>query len=349
MVDCKINLLEGPKANQFNCLCTIFLWATIYILASTCSKFKLVDLDVDVMIHDWTFYVDCGMYLIYLILQFSTTGFRKFIKTGNIRDILKINIENKFSIKFHGQAWYIMKEANNKSRKMITYDKKIIYHFKTGSDFSNIIINSESVKNKKYLDLEIEYEYICLDNETKKEHDIKYEEFYNETRIKDNFFSVKKLVEIPNAHSKNIISLQNPCLTILDKIIFIIAIFLTLGQIYKYFISQHIYESHIKITKIISNYYDLTEADFFYNIQPLVKLNQGTLNYQRNLFAFKNPDYLENIFSNNKKPFSNEFKEYVSQNKDFIKDSNEILALEGNDENLIDDNNNNKLELVELI
>jgi hypothetical protein len=30
--------------------------------------------------------------------------------------------------------------------------KTIIYGFKTGSDFSNIIINSESVKNKKYLD-----------------------------------------------------------------------------------------------------------------------------------------------------------------------------------------------------
>ena len=138
MVDNNKNLLEGPMADKFNCLCSIFLWLTVYILASTCSKFQIVDLDVDVMIHDWTFYVDCGMYLIYLILQFSTTGFKKFIKTRNIRDILKINIENKFSIKFHGQAWYIMREKNE-TRKMVTYDTKIIYDFKTGSDFSNII------------------------------------------------------------------------------------------------------------------------------------------------------------------------------------------------------------------
>ena len=104
--------------------------------------------------------------------------------------------------------------------------------------------------------------------------------------------------------------MQNPCITIIDKIISIIAIFLTLGQIYKYFISQHIYESHIKITKIISNYYDLTEADSFFNIQPFFELNKRTLNYQRNLFAFKNPENnegLEIIFSNSKGPFPDEF------------------------------------------
>ena len=39
---------------------------------------------------------------------------------------------------------------------------------------------------------------------------------------------------------------------------------------------------------------------------------------------------------------------YVFKNKDYIKDSNEILTPEGNDENLIDDNNN-KLELTKLI
>jgi hypothetical protein len=62
------------------------------------------------------------MYLIYLILKFSTIGFKKFIKTRNIWDILKINIENKFSIKFHGQAWYIMRETNE-TRKKFIYDK----------------------------------------------------------------------------------------------------------------------------------------------------------------------------------------------------------------------------------
>ena len=149
MVDCKRNLLEGPTADKFNWPCTIFLWLLVYTLASTCTKFNLFDLDVDIMIHDdWTFYADCGMYLIYLILQFSTIGFRKFIKTKNIRDILKINIENKFSIKFNGQAWHIIKDTHKKSRKMITYDKKVIYDFKTGADFSNIIINSESIQKK---------------------------------------------------------------------------------------------------------------------------------------------------------------------------------------------------------
>ena len=175
--------------------------------------------------------------------------------------------------------------------------------------------------------------------------------FVMKLELKIIIFQVKKLVEIQNMYSKNIISLQNPCTLIIDKIISIIAIFLTLGQIYKYFISQHIYESHIKITKIISNYYDLTEADSFFNIQPFVELNKGTLNYQRNLFAFKNPENnegLEIIFSNSKSPFPDEFNSYVFKNKEYIKDSNEILTPEGNDENLIDDNNN-KLELTKLI
>jgi hypothetical protein len=238
------NHLEGENAASLSFASSFLLWIFIYIfLLKEKEKneenednkdkieyeLKLRDFDIDEILHDIRFYLLCGSYVFYLITQF-VTGFRQFIKLQNFRDILSNNIENKFSIIFHGKAWHEDHSSKN-TKNVVTYDRKIIYDFKSGADFSTIIIDSESIKNKSYFDLEIEIEYICLDDKTKKNHDNYYKKYYDLTKSMDKEFSFEKIVDIPKTHSKNIISLTNSLIIYIDRILLIIFYFFVLRYI----------------------------------------------------------------------------------------------------------------------
>ena len=305
-----INHLEGDKSNCFNVLYTFFFWAMVYC-AFTDEKRKIDTTNLNTVIHDSSFHIILAMYIVYLLMQFFTTGFRKFIQVQDISKILKVNIENKFRIIFKGKAWH-EENRNGHNEDVTTFTKKIKYEFKCGADYSKVIIDSNYAEGKKYLDLEIEIEYICADDITKSNHDTAFSEFEDLVRRKDTYHSVKKVIEIPKAHSKNIISLTSCCSMTFDRILFIIAIFLTLGQPFKYYISRQICKRNIKITKVISNYYDLTEADYFFNIQPNVKLNGENLQYNRKSFTFKNEEGLE-VALNNTNLLTSELKSFDSE------------------------------------
>ena len=321
-MNCLFNRLEGEKAAAFNFFTTFFMWFFIIIFfIRKKDGIDLRDSDNDDMPKDSDLYLICGFYLSNLIGQFIT-GFRQFMKLQNLRDILSNNIENKFSIIFHGKAWH-----KKDSKEVITYDKKITYNFKSGADFSTIILDLESI-NKSYWDLEIEIEYICLDEKTKKNHDTLYNNLYDNTKRMDKEFSFEKIVDIPKTYKKNIISLTSPLIKYIDRILFIIFIFLGLGIFYKYFINCRMYEQHIKIIKIISNHYDLTGSDSFFIIHPFVKLNEEILKFNRNLYTIKNAEELEIIYSKEDNSLTDEIRKYISKNKDLIQSSENILIYE---------------------
>ena len=344
------NYIEGCGSCVANWALTIILWTTTIFISIFSKDFKkgIKNHDSDKLNHCFAFWLDFIVYLIYIILQFSTTGFRKFIKIQNICNVLKINIENTFEIKFHGKAWHeetdTDSQGNTTTHNVVTFNEKIKFEFKSGADCSKINIDSNDINNKRYLDLEIGIEEICVDEKTKKEFTITYDEFYERTRRADDFFSVKKKIKIPNAHSKNIITLSNSYIIILDRIIYIICILLSLGQIYKIVISCFMNKKKIIIKKVISNYYDLTSGDSFFNIQPSVKLFGEYLEYQRNLYTFKNTSNgLELMLSE-----TNQLNPELKLN-DFHDDN--ITYNLFNDENDEDANidNNNKLEMKKLI
>ena len=47
-----------------------------------------------------------------------------------------------------------------------TFNETYEYKFQSGADYSVFIIDSSDINNKRYFDLEIEYEYIGLDADT---------------------------------------------------------------------------------------------------------------------------------------------------------------------------------------
>jgi len=112
-------------------------------------------------------------------------------------------------------------------------------------------------------------------------------------------------------------------------------------------------KKQIQITKMISNYYDLTSLDSFFNIQPNVVLFGENIKYNREKCVFKNREGLE-IMISEKYPLSDSYRKYDSQNKDKFKNNNYNYNYnddnnyeEENDENAASDNA--KLEMDKLI
>ena len=118
------------------------------------------------------------------------------------------------------------------------------YFYKSGSDYSVIIIDSKSINNSRYLILTINHTYVCADEMTKKERNESYKNFSKEISKKDREFKVKEELIIPGTHTRNFIYLTNYWRIFLDRVIYIICIFLSFGQIFKIYISCFIAENN---------------------------------------------------------------------------------------------------------
>ena len=321
-----MNKVESYNIIACNFTATLVLWFFVGILIFYIKvRYGLENLNFDIVFHDLFFYPVLILYIIYLIIHFSSTGFRRIMQMGNLKYIIQNNIENTFSLHFNGSAWREEQRTDSDGDIEIvnihTYYHQI-YDFKSGCDFSKVIIDSKDIKNKKYINLEIQYEYFCADENTKNEHNEIFDNLTKVTKSKDNKYSVDKILIIPNSHKKNIVSFANAYVNFFIKFFYILFIFLSFGQIYKLIICFYMIQIKIKITKVISNYYDLSQADPFFEIMPTVKIFEENLNFDRNKFSFKNSDNLEIMPSENNKlnselklSYFNDMQELNNDNK----------------------------------
>lgn len=130
-------------------------------------------------------------------------------------------------------------------------------------------------------------------------------------------------------HSKNIISFSKWYIIILDRFVYIICIFLSFGQVYKHIICRYMARKAIKITKIISNHYDLTSVDWIFNAEPYVTLLDEKILYNKEKRSFRNSQNLELTLSE-KYPLNTVYIEHNSQNKAKIT-TNKLFNVDEND------------------
>jgi hypothetical protein len=127
------------------------------IIISEEVRDKIKRLDFYGMIQSGLFYIILGFYIIYLLLQFFTTGFRKIYIYHSFKTVLKDNVENKFKIKYHGKAWHIETDTDSNGHQTkhenTIFNKAIHFSFESGADFSVGNINSSDNNNSRYFDL----------------------------------------------------------------------------------------------------------------------------------------------------------------------------------------------------
>ena len=122
-------------------------------------------------------------------------------------------------------------EGNYTENRIRTFNETYEYKFQSGEDYSVFIIDSSDINNKRYFNLEIEYEYMGLDADTFNDENKAYSNFYKRANCDESFF-VKKLVDIKGTHPKNIISFCNYFIVLLDRLTYLICILLSFGHIY---------------------------------------------------------------------------------------------------------------------
>lgn len=283
---CK-NYLEGEDCSisilSYQLFCLIIYISYIYIYFYDKENFNIFSIIILLM-----------FYISNIIVQFVSVGFRKFLCIQNLKSILYNNIQNKFTVTIKAESWHTTFEGeNNTPTRHTTFKEKVIFEFNSGCDNTVEIIRNELIKpHHKYLDLEITYNLECLDNWTQNEYNYVYNNLLEKARIADESHSINVIIGIKNGHSKNIVSLTNGFNRFLDIFLFIIFIFLSLGQIYKYILSCFIIEKKIVIRKIISNYYNLTSNEISNNMKPTVICFGEELYFDKNLFSFANRDGL---------------------------------------------------------
>ena len=118
---------------------------------------------------------------------------------------------------------------------------------------------------------------------------------------------------------------------------------------FKLLVSCFIGKQKIIITKVLSNYYDLSCKDSFIYIQLSVRIFGENLEYERNLYTFKTSSiWLKPMLSEENKLT----KELKSKLNGFHDDDNityNIFKDENDEDNIDNDIDKNKLELENLI
>ena len=280
-------------------------------------------------------------YFASILTQFCSRRFRIFLFSKNIRNVLKANIEKKFSINYYGKAYH-QESGENGDFDYTTYKETYPYFFKSGADCSVIDIDSKDMGRLRYIDLEIEQIWICADEETYQEEKEACNNFSNEISKKDKQFKVERKIIIPGTTDRVSIYITNFCLTFLDKFLYIIFMLLSFGIIYKCFISCYIAKTKITIIKVISNHYDLTQTDAFFNIQPVVKLFREDIQFDRKKYAFSIGKGLELMISE-KNPLRKQLKSIIdnAKVKKIINNTNSFQLLDTIDDDEADNKNEN--------
>lgn len=203
------NYLDGEISNIMNWFLTVLLWVlfTVFVIFFKDFQNAIKNLDFS---KDFLHYVIMMFYFLYLIAQLLTTGFIKFMRIQSIQSVLRKNIEQKFKIIFHGEAYHEESDTdengNTTYHDKVTYERKFEYKFKSGADYSIINIDTSDINNKRYFYLEIEYSYICFDIKTQEEERKVYQDLINEIRKKDVSSRIQYYVSMGGIHSKKIIS-----------------------------------------------------------------------------------------------------------------------------------------------
>ncbi len=128
------NLLEGTNAQVTNWIFTCLFWIISPIMQAISNNIidNIKRLNFYGLIQDVFFDITLGFYIIYLLLQFFTTGFRKFMRFHSFKTVIKNNIENKFKIKFHGESYHYRTDmdsnGNERAYKVTTFNETIKFY-----------------------------------------------------------------------------------------------------------------------------------------------------------------------------------------------------------------------------
>ena len=275
----KQKIKTRPSSYCYSFFCWMFQLLTWISLISTIIIEKLYN-----HVSENLLYIICFSYFIYIILELCSSTCRFLIdKKENLYTRLKKIYSSLPKILFKCECYhyetnhYTVKDSKGRTHTE-TYTEKVVTHRETYSfpyysfqDVSGLfILNQEKMKNAVFIKLELDKEINFADNISYYDYLMQKQRFYTKNKNRDSHMDWCEIREIPDFKKYNFIKIRDKNICTIGLFIYLLSVFLTLGQFYKYYVNCYSVYKNYKIRKIISTRNDLQYIKFRDNLFPLI-------------------------------------------------------------------------------
>lgn len=197
----------------------------------------------------------CLVYIIYLILEISSP-LLKYLYNKETKIVL---IEK-------------MKTIFKKIPSLELVSDNHIFKFKiiSSRDISGTLIYNNENKHKKYILLKLKQDIIFGDDFTSFDYITQKENFIKELKEERGHCKIKEVIKIRGVEKYNMLKLNNSNSIIANHICYIIFAFLTLSELYKFYINYICIYGEYTIRKVISSLNDLSQSSEYNKYNPKI-------------------------------------------------------------------------------
>ena len=237
-------------------------------------------------VSEYLLYIICFSYFIYIILELCSSTYKFLIdKKENLYTRLKKIYSSLPKILFKCECYhyetthYTVTDSKGRTHKR-THTEKVVTHRETYSfpyysfqDVSGLFILNQNVKEMKnavFIKLELDKEINFADNISYYDYLMQKQHFYTTNKNRDSHMDWCEIREIPDFKKYNFIKIRDKNICTIGLFIYLLSVFLTLGQFYKYYVNCYSVYKNYKIRKIISTRNDLQYIKFRDNLFPLI-------------------------------------------------------------------------------
>ena len=220
---------------------------------------------------EYQLYIFFFSYFIYIIIELCSSTCRfLFVKKENLYTRLKKMYSSLPKILFKCECYhyetthYTVTDSKGRTHKR-THTEKVVTHRETYSfpyysfqDVSGLfILNQEKMKNAVFIKLELDKEINFADNISYYDYLMQKQSFYTTNKNRDSFMDMWEIREIPDFKKYNFIKIRDKNICTIGLFIYLLSVFLTFAQFYKYYVNCYSVYKNYKIRKIISTRNDL--------------------------------------------------------------------------------------------
>ena len=240
------------------------------------------------------------MYIIYLIIELTSHTSRFLLNkssTNFIYNKLKEIFSSAPTFKLSCECYHyergIEERKDNKghiikvevTNRITTYRCSEFFPYYSFRDISGLFkidLNSDVLRNKNYIKLDIDTKIgfadtiSCSDYEAFKAH------FMNANRYKDEKMDFKEEINIPNLSRTNLIKIKDEEPFYANFLIFLICVIFTMGVPFEIMFVNISIDGKFQIHKIVSTRYNLNDMNYnnmYGNLIPSIKLGNNEFNF----------------------------------------------------------------------
>lgn len=222
-------------------------------------------------VSEYLLYILFCSYIIYIILELCSSTCRFLIdKKENLYTRLKKIYSSLPKILFKCECYhyeithYTVTDSKGRtytrtrSKKVVTHRETYSFPYYSFQDVNGLfILNQEKMKNAVFIKLELDKEINFADNISYYDYLMQKQQFYIRNKNRDTDLDMWEIREIQDFKKYNFIKIRDKNICTIGLFIYLLSVFLTLGQFYKYYVNCYSVSKNYKIRKIISTRNDL--------------------------------------------------------------------------------------------